>query len=484
MTRLNSENATALLVLVFTLMHLFVAGGIELSGDEAHYALYGYYLDISYFDHPPLVGWLQGLALIFSSSEFTLRLWPIALSALSGLLLYRLTRELFAQDSPWVAFVAVLLMESALMYQVVSIAMLPDSPLVALGLASALMLHRALKYPTVGIWLLFGLFIGLAGLSKYTAVTLALSAGLLILYERRDQLARPGLWLAVAVAALIVSPVFVWNMQHDWVSISYQLQHGSPDKSWELKRFLISQSGQLAGYGPAVYLGGLVALFVGLRRWKEATHRFVIVLVLPTLLLFFWNSGYEVTLPHWTVLSWVLLTPLTAKWLFDTRNRLGVRIFSSLSAVYAVLLVLVLHSELFHPWIPFQSGKYPFGDLYGWRQAAQRASQLQQQMARSPGQQPVIYAGNWSFASHLAWYARPRAVQVTDNRYTQSDIWFGSPVPGGRGILVVPAQFAHKGMSNGISHFASCSEKEKVITMIRGKEAAAYLLYACHGYRP
>ena len=41
------------------LAHLILAMGVGLSVDEAHYALYAYHLDWSYFDHPPLVGWLQ-----------------------------------------------------------------------------------------------------------------------------------------------------------------------------------------------------------------------------------------------------------------------------------------------------------------------------------------------------------------------------------------------------------------------------------------
>ena len=61
-----------------------------LSFDEAHYALYGYYPALSYFDHPPLVGWVQLLMQkIFSStpipSEFFLRL-PAVLSSVGVLI--------------------------------------------------------------------------------------------------------------------------------------------------------------------------------------------------------------------------------------------------------------------------------------------------------------------------------------------------------------------------------------------------------------
>src|SRR3954471_18553416 len=44
-------------------------------GDEAYYWMWGQHLSWSYFDHPPLDGWLQGLvAAIFGWSNFSVRL--------------------------------------------------------------------------------------------------------------------------------------------------------------------------------------------------------------------------------------------------------------------------------------------------------------------------------------------------------------------------------------------------------------------------
>lgn len=473
---------TLLLVLASAVLHLLVAGGFELSGDEAHYALYGYHPAISYFDHPPLVGWLQALVLPVSDSEFALRLWPILLSVLSSLLLYSLTRELFPERPAAVAFIAVLLLQSALLFHLASLAMLPDTPLLPLGLATALWLHRALKVGGVSNWVLFGLFIGLAGLSKYTAITLALSAMLVILFEQRETLRQRGFWIAMVLAALIVSPVFIWNMQNDWISFIYQIEHGSPDKAWQLQRFLISQLGQFAGYGPAIYLFGLAAMVFGLRRRMESGVRFVLLFAVPPLVMFSWNSGYEPTLPHWTILAWTLLMPLTALWVYQHRERLWLRIAGGLSALYALALIILLHTELLVPWIPFEENRYPLGDLYGWEEVAQRAVALRSEMAATPGPEPVIFAGNWSFASHIAWYARPLPVQVTDDKYTQSDIWFGSPAEGGRGIVVVPYQFRNDRKANGLSRFASCREREPYAVKLNGKTAASYTLYSCTGY--
>lgn len=480
---LSPGRAASLLVAFSSLLHLLAAGGVELSGDEAHYALYGYHLALSYFDHPPLVGWLQALALLFSSSEFALRLWPVLLGALASLALFRLTRALYPAASPWTAFVAVALLHSALAFQVLSLAMLPDTPLLPLGLAAALVLWRVFERGAARDWLWLGVLLGLAGLAKYTAVTLALSAVLLLALSGRWALLRaPWPWLAVALAGLLITPVLWWNWQHDWLSFHYQLGHSMPARSWELTRLLLSQAGQLVAYGPALYLLGLAAVIGGLRRWREAPARHVLVLALPPLLLFGWSSGFEPTLPHWTLLGWALLTPLIAHWLLQHWQRRPVRIIAWGGVGYSLLLTLILHSELIVPWLPFAENQYPFADLHGWKQTAQRAEALRLEMAQEPGPEPVVFAGNWSYASHLAWHARPRPVQVADDRYDQNDLWFGTPQAGARGVLVVPWQFRNDA-ARWQQRFAQCDPAGDVRIVLRGTVATSYGLYRCDGYR-
>lgn len=480
----SAGRAALLLVAFSSLLHLLAAGGgAGLSGDEAHYALYGYHLDWSYFDHPPLVGWLQALVLPFSSGEFALRLWPVLLGALASLALFRLTRELYPAASPWTAFVAVALLHSALAFQVLSLAMLPDTPLLPLGIAAALVLWRVLERGATCDWLWLGLLLGLAGLAKYTAVTLALSAVLLLaLGGQWAQLRRPWPWLAVGLALLLITPVLGWNWQHDWLSFNYQLGHGVPGRDWDLSRFLLSQAGQLVAYGPALYLFGIAAMIGGLRRRRERVERHILLLALPPLLLFGWSSGFEPTLPHWTLLGWALLTPLAARWLLQHWPRRPVRIIAWSGFGYSLLLALVLHSELFAPWLPFAENRYPFGDLYGWEQAVQRAEELRAAMAQEPGPEPVLFAGNWSYASHLAWPARPRPVQVADERYDQNDLWFGTPQAGARGVLVVPWQFRNDA-ARWQQRFVQCAPADEVSLVLRGTVAVSYTLYRCAGYR-
>jgi len=122
------------------------------------------------------VGWLQALVLPFSQSEPALRGIPILLTAAASLVLYELSRELFPEESPWTGFVAVALLQGGIIVQLVGLAMVPDGPLLLFGLLAVRRLRQALMHDRMRDWLWSGLFLGLAGLSKYTAVTLAAGA--------------------------------------------------------------------------------------------------------------------------------------------------------------------------------------------------------------------------------------------------------------------------------------------------------------------
>ena len=59
---LYRDNRAALwIIAAFTAVRLAVAPTFGLGTDEAHYVLYAKHLALSYFDHPPLVGWTHAL---------------------------------------------------------------------------------------------------------------------------------------------------------------------------------------------------------------------------------------------------------------------------------------------------------------------------------------------------------------------------------------------------------------------------------------
>lgn len=475
------ERAAVWLVGVLSLLHLVVMGRFDLSVDEAHYALYGLHLDWSYFDHPPLVGWLNATILFSGDSEWLLRLWPLMLAMGSSLLLYRLSRCLFADHSPWLAFVAVALLQSAIIFQVLSMGLVPEMPLLFFGLGAALSLWLALRGEGAHYWVLAGLCFGLAGLSKYTAITLVVSALAVVAWERRWAVLRsPWPWLAALLGLLLVIPVFYWNAGHDWISFRYQVNHGLADGHWQAVTFLRSQAAQLLTYGPALFLFGLIALWQAARRREDEGSRFLLAFALPILLVFAWSGGFDETLPHWTLLGWAFAAPLAARLILASWQRAATRRLAWGGAAFSLLLTGVAHTELFRPWLPFEKHQYPLADFQGWREVAQRAAALYDQWP-DDGSEPVLFVGNRWQAGRIAWYARPRPVQVLDRRTDQFDLWFGEPQAGAAGILIVPHKLYEKPGQGGVKRFAECNERDLYQHELNGTVVHTFRIYECRG---
>ncbi len=488
----NPAKSSVYLVLVITLVRLVVIGFPELTNDEAQYALYGYYLDWSYFDHPSLVGWLNAVILTVSDSDFALRLWPVLLSVISAYLIYRLTQTLFPDLPKQLRFYAVALFQVPVMLQTLGMVMLPDTPLIPVVLAVALLLFRICRDEARWSWLGLGLLFGLAGLSKYTAIMIVPSVLLtLLLFKNFKVILTPWPWLAVGVAALVVSPVVIWNVQHDWISIQYQLGHGIPDKQWQLKKMLESQLGQIIAFSPAIFIFGWLGMVRGIFNFKSTLEhqantvfgiRYLAIFALPVLLLFGFNGGYEHSLLHWTAVAWAILIPVITVALYLSWSRLWVRAFTYLSIAYSVILILILQSLLVFQWLPFEEDQHPLNDIYGWKQVAVRASQLRTEMLPDyPNAK--IFIGNWSVFSRLAWYARPAPVVITDTRLGQSDLWYGAPQVGANGIVVVAPKYRDQAQVNGTAKFERCNLIETVQSKINNTVAASYPLYRCYNYQ-
>lgn len=483
--RLTPLQASLLLIAAFTLLRLVAAGNAGLSVDEAHYALYGFHLDWSYFDHPPMIGWLQAIALQFSTSDLAMRVLPILLFAATSWVMYRVTLTLFPNETPWLGLVSVALLQSGVMFQLIGMAMLPDTPLLLLGLLLLWVLHGIVIEGRVHYWIWLGVLLGLAALSKYTSITLLVTVVLALSFGKQwRQLRTPWPWLAIVIGSILILPILYWNYRHNWISFLYQLHHGTGNSGWDWLRFIESEGAQLLAYGPGVFVFGLIALVAGLRQRRESGVWLCLSFALPVLLLFGMGAGYEMTLPHWTSLGWSGLAPLTAYWLHRHWQSIWVRISARGAIAYSIIVSAIIFSELISPWMPFGDKENPLQDLYGWQKAAQRAEQLRQQMITGKNTNPpLLFTDNWTYASRLAWYDRPTPVQVLDNRYDQFDIWFGSPQNRARGILVLWPDQDTDTATGGVGQFASCKLLEKLPISNHGHLISTFTFYACYGFR-
>jgi 4-amino-4-deoxy-L-arabinose transferase-like glycosyltransferase len=441
----SSTSWAAICICLAALVHFGLGFSIEFSVDEAHYALYAQHLAWSYFDHPPLVGWIQWPLISLTSTEGFIRLIPELLWVISCILVFQVTLEIhhFIQgrhagyltsalpSANACGFMAVLTIIAAPIPHILAIGLLPDTILTPLSLGLMLMALRWLMkdHFTLGDWLFTGLLLGLAGLSKYTAVFTA--CALLIVFlssPRKPWINQRGFWAALFLAILLICPVLYWNWINDWISFKYQLAHGSGGE-WLWRRVAAFIGLQIVAFGPLLIMGGI--LFV--KNCMQATKISLLSLLgfffIPFIVFASLSGGGS--LPHWTAPAWFCLAPFAGIGLakaWSTRHRLIIRALFILQ----ITLCLIGFGYVLSGGIASTAIKSnPIADLYGWKNAGQKAAELVIK-TKADG----IAVQNWTLGSRVAWYARPTPVFVLDQRKDQFDLWFGE-LPQGANVLLV-----------------------------------------------
>jgi len=513
-------------------LHLLLSVGIELSPDEAHYALYGLHLDWSYYDHPPLVGWVQWLPAHWPQFDWTLRLIPMMCWALSALLLVRLnqTFKAFLQTAQDLVMDGVpkahehetglsgvssplLLISLSPLLHLLGIALVPDTLLMPLVCAIMLVSWRLINAHNassvqdqshLGAWCMLGLLLGLAGLSKYTAVVMAFSVALVLFKGLGlSVLKQKGLWLSVLLASFMILPVLYWNWLNHWISFAYQFGHASGQQSWVFRKSFAYFLVLVLAYGPLLLVGLLYLRdrtrsgvvfeskpYVHLNKPRVSVEFFCFAFGLPILILLVFLSGRGSTLPHWAAPAWVSLIPLVSLGL-DRFRWVSKKLFKALVylqvffclGLFALMLCAGIGKETNEqsaatPGLRSEDFRVnPFADLFGWQDAARVAKQLAQ-----INHIDTLAVTNWTLASRLAWYARPLPVKVIQNHHDQFNLWFGELKPN-ESVLWVDWSMMTFSPPVGDAQFKSCHLIEQMPVQHMGRVVSHFNFSICESWQ-
>lgn len=313
------------LIAVFGLGRLAFAAALGPGSDKSYTIVVARRLDLSYFDHPPLHQWIAHFAALALGEGAATRLPFIALFAATGWLTFTLTRRLFGARAGLIALAALNL--TPFFFASAGSWVVPDGPLdFALAGAAATLARLFFGRPTpraaFGLWLAAGLWLGLAGLSKYNAILPALGivAFLALASGQNCWLRRPAPYLAALVALVVVAPVFVWNARHGWVSFAFQGARAEAAGHWRPAQIGAMAIGEIAFLSPWLAAPLVAALIDGARRATRDERRlFLVCLALPTIVVFtltpLWGAR---GLPHWTMPGWLFVYPLLGAWLANS----------------------------------------------------------------------------------------------------------------------------------------------------------------------
>ena len=323
----NSRLAVAILVGFFVARLLF-AFALGLGVDESYTIAISRRLSLSYFDHPPLHLWIAHFAALAMGENVLARAPFVALFFATGWIYYRFASELFGSRAALIGLFA--LNATPFFFASAGAWIVPDGPLlfgvaVAAFAATRLFFRDPHKVQAWRSWLLIGVGLGLAGLSKYSAVLSASGLmGFVALSPKQGRwLRHPAPYVAAGVALAMVTPVMVWNARHGWASFAFQGARGIPGGGLRPAQLLTMVLGEIAFLSPWIFAPLVAGLMSAFRYRRDDRYLFLLCLSLPPIVLFtltpLWGGRGQ---PHWAMPGWFFVYPLLGAWV----ERLGISV--------------------------------------------------------------------------------------------------------------------------------------------------------------
>lgn len=457
-------------LLLPVLIKLFLAATLELSVDESHYLNYGNWAALSYFDHPPMVGWVQFVFSYFPFGNWIARLPSILIGAYLFWDIYQWLCRRY--ENPQLAIWIVTGLQFSPILFAMTFLFLPETPLL---LFSWLVFRRieALEIPSPVRILEVAFWCGLAGLSKYTAVLLL--PGLLWQFLQRKWYRVEGFWggsiAGVGLGLALISPVLIWNYQNDWISFSYQTDHVL-QTAFSLNNFATSVAGVFIGY--SIFLVPWIFV-LGFRPLNE-TDRWALRLTLPVALFFAYAGLTEPILPHWPAL--VFLVGLAVAQAKAWSLYPGARVWIRRSVSAAVLMTIFLLSQFY---FPLPGMEMASRDISGWGDTQARIEVL----LKDPKNNSIqgLITTHWTITSRAVVYFKSLLpVHLVDDRKDQYDFWLTSPEHH-KDYFVLYSSLEERELKT----LVKCGELslvEEIPARVNGREIFRYQLWLCRKYLP
>jgi hypothetical protein len=346
-------------------------------------------------------------------------------------------------------------------------------------------------------------------LAKFTMTLFPAAVAGFLLFHRRTEFRRPGVWLLSAGVVLGWLPVLVWNAGHDWVSFRHVFgQVGgagrvTPPLWLGPVNFLVSQFGVMFG----LWLVAFLAAGWRFRPTREADPgvRLLWWCSVPAWCLFAAASFVKPGQPNWPAPAYLAGLVLAVGWVRERLAGAYPRLAWWGLAV-CVLLGFVLSLALYYPSAvrpvlarlagpPTREEPLPVrrvdmtARLSGWKTLAVEVDRIRGEVVRRTGREPVLAATHWTIPGQLRFYCagHPTAYAVgipnRSDRHSQYDLWRPNPVADAqvfRGRTFVVVGDLAPGM---LAAFERVEPPVLVTHSEDGVPLAGWSVWVCHGFR-
>ncbi|HEV3223303.1 MAG TPA: glycosyltransferase family 39 protein [Puia sp.] len=327
---------------------------------DAYYDFYAQHLDLSYYDHPPMIGYLlRFFTSLFGKKVYVLKLADSFVTLLTIIAFYKLAKKFLSENK---ARMATALLLSTIMISILSLISTPDVPLMFCWTISLNFLYGAIFKRKNAYWIWAGIFTGLSFDSKYTAIFLIIGLiGFLLVAKPFRRLIISGWFIFYLICfAITILPVVIWNVQNGFASFKFQ----SEGRVKEGLHIDFAGFAGVIGHQSAILLPFLFFSLVyfiyrfsrkyGIRFAQIPKDQiFLLSFFIPLFLGFFFISFF-----YWVKLNWMMPAYITGIiWVSRFWNKKWIRYQLIFSLVFHLLLAV----EIIYYIIPIRSDDTWFG---------------------------------------------------------------------------------------------------------------------------
>ena len=454
--------------------------GITLYVDEAQYWTWARQLDWGYFSKPPGIAALIWLSThLFGDGINGVKALAMLCYPLSAMVCWAIAKRLYdTQTANWSALVVLTLPIFSWLGLFVS-----TDALLALFWALALWAYLgAIDNDSWGDWVLLGIINGLGLLAKYPMAIWMSAAFLHLLFFQRSKLRSAKPWVAVGLAALILSPNIYWNFAHDFPTLKHTaditLNRASGGGLKSLGEFIAAQ---WAAFGPILGSVFVLLLISSRESWKDRNTRLLLWFSLPLWAVVSAQAMKSGANANWAAPAFAPASIAVVAWLLKReKNRL---------LIAGVVINLLLAIVVYHwpQWLAAvnveNSAKInPLKRAQGWDELGR---QLQPIIEAHPDS--ILIADSRTLLAHMSYELRGINIEAASwnpsgagsdhyklttnlNRHIGKDLMLISETPPGEGF------------TGHFSHIEKIASLNAPLDSKTSRKLDVYLLHAFKGY--
>ncbi len=409
LTKNRSGDLLLLLALALArlLLHCATNGQYGFHRDELGLLDDARYLDWGYVSYPPFTAFVARIALIlFGPSLIGVRFFAALAQSIAMVLTGLMARELGGRR--WAQVVAALAAAVAPM----AVCMGTMLQYIAFDylwwVLAAYGVIRLLRSENPRWWLLIGAALGLGMMTKYTMVFFiaGLVAGVVFTPARR-YLKSPWLWTGAALSVALFLPNLVWQLRHDFVSLTFlQFIHARDVEIGRTNGFFVQQLFVSANlFTLPLWVAGLCFYLAG--RFRALGWMFLV----PLVLFFLANGRFYYMAPAYPMLC-AAGAVAWEEWL-ARRGKTGARVGRGATwvalgagAAFSAVTMMPLAPIDSFGWRLTSKIHDNFTEQIGWPELAQTVAEIYAALPAAERAHAGILAGNYGEVGALNLYGR------------------------------------------------------------------------------